>query len=57
VDAYLEKVRTVTAEDVRRVARRYFVEDARTVGILIPTPPQHEAATMPGGAVVSEKPQ
>lgn len=57
VDAYLEKVRTVTAEDVRRVARRYFVEDTRTVGILIPTPPQHEAATMPSGTVVSEKPR
>jgi zinc protease len=44
VDAYLEKLRNVTAEDVRRVARRYFVEDARTVGILVPTPPSQEAA-------------
>jgi zinc protease len=44
IDAYLEKVRTVTAEDVRRVARRYFVEDTRTVGILVPTPPQQDAS-------------
>jgi zinc protease len=47
VDAYLEKVRNVTAEDVRRVARRYFVEDTRSVGILIPTPSQQEATTQP----------
>jgi len=56
VDTYLEKVRTVTAEDVRRVARRYFVEDARTVGILIPTPPQHEAATTQAGGVSEKHP-
>jgi zinc protease len=33
---YLEGIRKVTPEDVRRVARKYFVEDFRTVGILIP---------------------
>jgi zinc protease len=41
---YLEKIRAVTAEDIRRVARRYFVEETRTVGILIPTPGQPAAA-------------
>jgi zinc protease len=35
-EKYLEGVRNVTAEDVRRVARKYLVEDKRTVGILIP---------------------
>jgi zinc protease len=51
VELFLEKIRSVTAEDIRRVARRYFVEDARTVGILIPTPPQPETATTPSAAV------
>jgi zinc protease len=51
IDAYLEKVRTVTAEDVRRVARRYFVEDARTVGILIPTAPQRDASAATAPAI------
>jgi len=38
VEQFVERIRRVTAQDVQRVARRYFVEDARTVGILIPTP-------------------
>ena len=32
------------AAEFRRVARRYFVEEARTVGILIPTPPPPKSA-------------
>ncbi len=36
MDAYLEGIRKVTPEDVQRVARKYLVEDNRTVGILIP---------------------
>lgn len=43
-EQYLEKIRAVTVEDVKRVARRYFVEETRTVGILIPTPGQPAAA-------------
>jgi zinc protease len=35
-DAYLEGIRKVTPEDVQRVARKYLVEDKRTVGVLIP---------------------
>jgi zinc protease len=35
-DRYVENIRAVTAEDVRRVARKYFDRDKRTVGILIP---------------------
>jgi len=38
VDQFVEQLRRVTAEDVQRVAKRYLVPDARTVGILIPTP-------------------
>jgi len=35
-DKYLEGIRKVTPEDVQRVAKKYLVEDKRTVGILIP---------------------
>ncbi len=36
MNAYLEGIRGVTAEHVRRVARRYLDPDRRTVGILAP---------------------
>ncbi|GBE04879.1 protease 3 precursor [bacterium BMS3Abin10] len=35
-DKYLEGVREVTPGDVRDAARKYLIEDKRTVGILIP---------------------
>lgn len=35
-DRYLEAIRAVTPEDIQRVARKYLIEDNRTVGILIP---------------------
>ena len=37
MDEYLEGIRKVTPEEVRRVAKKYLTEDNRTVGILIPT--------------------
>ncbi|MFM8552624.1 MAG: M16 family metallopeptidase [Nitrospiraceae bacterium] len=43
VDRFVEGLRTVTAQDVQRVAKRYLVQDSRTVGILIPTPAPPEA--------------
>ncbi len=36
VGKYVTNIRTVTREDVMRVAKEYFTEDNRTVGILIP---------------------
>jgi zinc protease len=36
LETYVNKVRAVTKEDVMRVAREYFTEDNRTVGILVP---------------------
>jgi len=36
LETYLDNIRAVTKEDVRRVARQYFGEDNRTVGILLP---------------------
>jgi zinc protease len=35
-DVYLERIHTVTPDDISRVARTYFTEDNRTAGILIP---------------------
>jgi zinc protease len=37
INRYLEGIRKVTPEDVKRVANKYLQEDNRTVGILIPT--------------------
>jgi len=37
VDAYLDNMRRVTREDLRRVAQKYLQRDNRTVGMLIPT--------------------
>ncbi len=36
LEHYVDNVRAVSKEDVMRVARKYFSEDNRTVGILIP---------------------
>jgi zinc protease len=33
---YLDNIRAVKKEDIQRVAREYFTEDNRTVGILVP---------------------
>jgi zinc protease len=37
MDGYLDGIRKVTREDIRRVARQYLVADRRTVGTLIST--------------------
>ena len=39
-DEYLEGVRRVTTDDVQRVAKKYLVEDNRTVGTLVPVKKQ-----------------
>ena len=35
-EAYLPGIRAVTREDIQRMARKYFTQDNRTVGVLIP---------------------
>ena len=40
VGKYLDGIRSVTKEAVQRVAREYFTEDNRTVGILVPVKKQ-----------------
>ena len=41
MDRYLDGIRKVTGEDVRRVAQKYLREENRTVGILIPQKRDH----------------
>ena len=36
-DAYLEKIRAVTHEDIKKVAQKYFTENTINVGFLMPT--------------------
>jgi zinc protease len=52
VEQFLARIAAVTAKDVQRVARQYLIEDARTVGTLIPVPPKQPesvpAPTQPG---------
>ena len=36
MDSYLDGIRKVTREDIRRVAQQYLLQDRRTVGTLIP---------------------
>ena len=36
LETYVDNIRSVTKEDVTRVAKEYFNEDNRTVGILVP---------------------
>jgi zinc protease len=47
---YVDKVRAVTKEDIQRVARKYLIEDTRTVGILIPVAQKPPLAQATGGA-------
>ena len=37
MNGYLDGIRKVSREDIRRVAKKYLVRDRRTVGILVPT--------------------
>jgi zinc protease len=47
VDQFLERIRTVTAKDIQRVAKHYLTQDNRTVGILIPLPSKEQEASLP----------
>ena len=47
---YVDKVRTVTREDIQRVARKYLNEDTRTVGILIPVAQKSQTEQAAGSA-------
>ena len=40
IDDYIPSIRKVSSEDIQRIAKRYLIQDNRTVGILIPLPPK-----------------
>ena len=42
LDSYISEIRKVTAEDIMRVAQKYFMDDNKTVGILVPLPEKPE---------------
>jgi zinc protease len=37
-DQYLQRMRAVTAADVQRVARTYFLDQKKNIGVLLPQP-------------------
>ncbi len=38
VEQFLDRIRSITAKDVQRVAKQYLIDDTKTVGTLIPLP-------------------
>ncbi|MCI0484150.1 MAG: insulinase family protein [candidate division NC10 bacterium] len=52
--AFLPGIRAVTPEDIQRVARRYFVSENRTVGILLPHKPVTQTVEGPTGISAGE---
>jgi zinc protease len=48
IDDYVPSILKVSSEDVMRVAKRYFVPDNRTVGVLVPIPPTEGKPLSPG---------
>lgn len=47
IDKFVEKVTAVTAEDIQRVAKKYFVEDKLTIAELDPQPLDSKQARRP----------
>jgi len=48
IDDYLPSIHKVTADDIMRVARQYLVPENRTVGLLVPLPPQNNNIAVQG---------
>jgi zinc protease len=48
-----QMIRSVTKEQVMRVASEYLTEENRTVGVLVPTPPVEPPSKMPGAMDVT----
>lgn len=44
VNQFIERTRAVTAQDIQRVASKYLIDDAKTVGMLLPQPPNRQPA-------------
>ncbi|OPY73782.1 MAG: Peptidase M16 inactive domain protein [Syntrophorhabdus sp. PtaU1.Bin002] len=55
IDDYVPQVRTVTPDDITRVAKQHLVPENRTVGILVPVPPRDDGKSVPTGASVGKE--
>ncbi len=51
IDAMLEQLKSVTAEEVQAVARKYFKDDALSIAVLDPQPVDKSKPKKPSGAV------
>jgi len=51
IDTLLEKVKTVTAEEVQAVARKYFTDDTLSIAVLDPQSVERSKPKKPAGAV------
>jgi len=54
IDDYIPSIRKVTPEDIQRVAKKYLIQDNRTVGILIPLS-HKEGKPAPAGPSIKER--
>ena len=59
IGAYVPSIRSVSAQEIQRVASKYFTAQNRNIGILIPTgPPGNlpgEAAPQPAGGGINSR--
>ena len=51
IDTLLEKLKTVTAEEVQAVAKKYFTDDTLSIAVLDPQPIEQSKPRRPSGAV------
>ncbi len=48
IDRYVPAIRTVSADDVKRVAQKYLLPDNCTTGVLVPLPSREKKPVAPG---------
>ena len=51
IDLLLEKIKSVTAEEVQAVARKYFKDDTLSIAVLDPQPVDQSKPKKPAAAV------
>ncbi len=51
IEVQLEKLKSVTAEEVRAVAKKYFTDDTLSIAVLDPQPVEQSKPRKPAGAV------
>ncbi len=51
IDLMLDKLKSVTAEEVQAVAKKYFTDDTLTIAVLDPQPLEQSKSKKPSGAV------